>query len=257
MSEWLITLASFRALTGEGGGAAVLGAAAGAPALALIGALAVACFVKAFSAVFLGDAAASPRRRAPGTRAARCAPRWRGSRSRAPRSASGPRARRASRPTRRTLSSSAGPERAPTRSPAGSGCFPLLLLAVLALGGVAVAAWTRSAARTITWDCGYAAASPRIQTSASSFAAPLVGLFRWAILPDERRPRVDGPFPSPGERFESHAPDPVLDRLLVPGLLRGRSFLGLARVIQAGRVQTYLLYIVVTLVLLLAWSSSW
>ncbi len=54
VSEWLIYLGSFRALTGSGGGVGTLGAAAGAPALALIGALAVACFVKAFSAVFLG-----------------------------------------------------------------------------------------------------------------------------------------------------------------------------------------------------------
>ena len=54
VSEWLISLASFRALTGASGGAGMLGAAVAAPALALIGALAVACFVKAFSAVFLG-----------------------------------------------------------------------------------------------------------------------------------------------------------------------------------------------------------
>jgi hypothetical protein len=48
----------------------------------------------------------------------------------------------------------------------------------------------------------------------------------------------------------------VLDRLLLPGLARGRTLLGLARVIQAGRIQAYILYIVVTLVILLAWSAS-
>jgi hydrogenase-4 component B len=118
-------------------------------------------------------------------------------------------------------------------------------------------ALTRPATRTTTWDCGYAESSPRIQYTASSFAQMLVGLFRWAVLPDEHRPRLNGLFPAAGEHFESHAPDPVLDRLLLPGLSRGRSFLGLARVIQAGRIQAYLLYIVVTLVVLLAWSSSW
>ncbi|HMA28444.1 MAG TPA: proton-conducting transporter membrane subunit, partial [Thermoanaerobaculia bacterium] len=56
VSEWLISLASFRALTGPSGGVEMLGAASAAPALALIGALAIACFVKAFSAVFLGTA---------------------------------------------------------------------------------------------------------------------------------------------------------------------------------------------------------
>ena len=139
----------------------------------------------------------------------------------------------------------------------GLGPFPLLVLCVLALAGVAVAAWTRGGARRTTWDCGYAGGGPRIQYTASSFAGMLVGLFRWAIFPDEHRPHVEGPFPAAGERFESHAPDPVLDRLLVPGFSRGRSLLGLARVIQAGRIQAYLLYIVVTLVVLLAWSSSW
>ena len=99
--------------------------------------------------------------------------------------------------------------------------------------------------------------SPRIQYTASSFAQMLVDLFRWAVLPDEHRPRLGGLFPGAGQRFETHAPDPVLDRLLLPGLSRVRTLLGLARVIQAGRIQTYLLYIVVTLVLLPSWSSSW
>ena len=87
----------------------------------------------------------------------------------------------------------------------------------------------------------------------------LVGLFRWAVLPDEHRPaRGPAPFPSAGERFESHAPDPVLDRFLVPGARCAGARSSASRgVIQAGRVQTYLLYIVVTLVVLLAWSSSW
>lgn len=257
VSEWLITLASFRALTGAGGNAGVLGAAAGAPALALIGALAVACFVKAFSAVFLGsprtpgaaagagDASGSMRFSMAGLALA-CAVigLW-------PAGA----ARLAADAAHALLLGQAGA--GADTDPGGLGAFPLALAGVLALGAVAVRVLTRSATRTTTWDCGYAAGGARIQTSASSFAATLVGLFRWAILPDEHRPRVGGLFPPAGERFESHAPDPVLDRLLVPGLLRGRSFLGLARVIQAGRIQTYLLYIIVTLMVLLAWSSSW
>jgi hydrogenase-4 component B len=257
VSEWLISLASFRALAGEGGSAAVLGAAAGAPALAFIGALAVACFVKAFSAVFLGSPR-SPGAAAGGEDAGRamrvamaglalaCAVigLW-------PAGA----ARLAADASRVLLLGRAGSDAGV--DPGGLGAFPLLLLCVLVLAGVAVAARTRGGTRRTTWDCGYAAGGPRIQYTASSFAGTLVGLFRWAILPDEHRPRVEGPFPASGERFETHAPDPVLDRLLVPGLLRGRTFLGLARVIQAGRIQTYLLYIVVTLVALLAWSSSW
>ncbi len=257
VSEWLISLGSFRALTGVRGGVGVLGAAAGAPALALIGALAVACFVKAFSVVFLGsprsaaaaavtsDAGRSMRFSMAGLALA-CAAigLWPASAARLCRAASGG-----------LLLGRAG-----TGADADLGALgvlPLFLVAFLALAGLAAAAWTTPATRTATWDCGYAAGGPRIQYSASSFAQMLVGLFRWAVLPDEHRPRLQGPFPAAGPRFESHAPDPVLDRLVLPALSRGRAFLGLARVIQAGRVQAYLLYIVVTLVVLLAWSSSW
>ena len=257
VSEWLITLGSFRALTDDSAGVGILGAAAGAPALALIGALAVACFVKAFSAVFLGSPrgpataveAGDPSRSmlfSMGGLALACAiiGLWPAGAARLGRDAAGA-----------LLLGHAG-----LRADADLGALggiPLLLVAFLAAMGLAAAAWTRRATRTTTWDCGYASGSPRIQYTASSFAQMLVGMFRWAILPDEHRPSLAGLFPSAGERFESHAPDPVLDRLLLPGLTRGRSFLGLARVIQAGRIQAYLLYIVVTLVVLLAWSSSW
>jgi hydrogenase-4 component B len=253
VSEWLVSLGSFRALTGGSSGLATLGAAAGAPALALIGALAVACFVKAFSAVFLGTPRSS-RAAGGGAEAARsmlaamaalafaCAvigllP---DAASRVARSAAGALA--------------GGAERAPLGS---LGAAPALVLGVLAVLGAWVVLRTRTAAATTTWDCGYAAADPRIQYTASSFAGTLVGLFRWAVLPDEHRPRIGGPFPAAGERFESHAPDPVLDRFLLPALARGRSFLALARPMQAGRIQAYLLYIVVVLLALLAWSSSW
>jgi hydrogenase-4 component B len=257
VSEWLISLGSFRALTEGGGGVRILGAAAGAPALALIGALAVACFVKVFSAVFLGSSrrpgavietrdASLSMRFSMGGLALACAVigLWPAGAARLSRDAAGA-----------LLLGRAGMNADADLGALGG--IPLLLAGLLAIAGLAAVAWTRPVTRTTTWDCGYAGGGPRIQYTASSFAQMLVGLFRWAVLPDEHRPHLKGLFPAAGEHFESHAPDPVLDRLLLPGFSRGRSFLGLARVIQAGRVQAYLLYIVVTLVVLLAWSSSW
>jgi hydrogenase-4 component B len=256
VSEWLIYLGSFRALTNASGGVEMLGAALGAPALALIGALAVACFVKVFSAVFLGvprhprthdagDASLSMRFSMGGLILI-CVVigLW---------------------PTRAALFGRAAaeallhdrPERIAGTDLGALGAVPLLLLGVLAAAGVVAAKLMRKAALTTTWDCGYASPSPRIQYTASSFAQLLVQLFRWAVMPDVHRPRLTGPFPAAEERFETHAPDPVLDRFLLPGLSRGRSLLGLLHVIQTGRIQAYLLYIVVTLVVLLAWSSSW
>src|SRR5262249_9389868 len=57
VSEFLIYLGLFGTLSGgEAAGRSLAGAAFAAPALALIGALAVACFVKVYGAVFLGSA---------------------------------------------------------------------------------------------------------------------------------------------------------------------------------------------------------
>ncbi len=256
VSEWLISLASFRALTSANSGVGMLGAAAAAPALAFIGALAVACFVKAFSAVFLGTPrgshatrdltdASSSMRFSMGALALSCA-------------AIGLWPNGATAVSRRAAEALLGAQGAPT---AGAGLdalsgVPLFLLGLIAAVGVAGVALMRPTALTTTWDCGYASGSPRIQYTASSFAQMLVRLFRWAVLPDEHRPRLNGPFPATGPRFESHAPDPVLDRVLLPLFERGRSLLGLLHVIQAGRIQTYLLYIAITLAVLLAWSWS-
>ena len=68
-----------------------------------------------------------------------------------------------------------------------------------------------SAPAVVTWDCGYAAPSPRMQYTSSSFAEMLVGLFRWALRPQAHRPHLRGIFPA-GDRFHSHVPDAVLDR---------------------------------------------
>ncbi|HSB64505.1 MAG TPA: proton-conducting transporter membrane subunit [Thermoanaerobaculia bacterium] len=257
VSEWLISLASFRALTSGNGGVGMLGAAAAAPALALIGALAVACFVKATSAVFLGTPrgphatrdvadASSSMRFTMGALALSCA-------------ALGLWPNGATAVSRRAADALLGARAgtAPSADLGALGTVPLFVLAVIAATAVAGMALMRPVALTTTWDCGYASGSPRIQYTASSFAQMLVRLFRWAVLPDEHRPRLDGAFPAAGPRFESHAPDPALDRVLLPLFARGRSLLGLLHVIQAGRIQTYLLYIVVTLVVLLAWSWSW
>ena len=257
VSEWLVFLGGFRAVAGPGSGLPALGAAAAVPALALIGALAVACFVKAFSAVFLGaprgpaaegeaaDASASMRW-AMGGLAAACVVigLW----------PSGATALSRGAADGLLLG---GASAAPSADLGALGSAPVVVLGLAVLAAAVLLALVRRPARTVTWDCGYAASSPRIQYTASSFAQALVGLFRWAVLPEEHRPRLEGPFPEAGERFESHAPDPVLDRALLPSLARARSVLGVARVIQVGRIQAYLLYIAAILAILLAWSAAW
>lgn len=101
-----------------------------------------------------------------------------------------------------------------------------------------------------TWGCGYAAPTPRMQYTASSFAQFLVALLSWSLRPSIERPQLMGIFPT-SARFSSHVPEVVLDRAVLPTFrLLGGIFFWF-RVMQQGSVQIYLLYILAVLVMLL------
>jgi NADH:ubiquinone oxidoreductase subunit 5 (subunit L)/multisubunit Na+/H+ antiporter MnhA subunit len=102
----------------------------------------------------------------------------------------------------------------------------------------------------LTWDCGYARPTARIQYSGSSFSQMLVDLLGWVLWPRTRAPRLRGAFPS-AEAFASEVPDVVLDRTLLPALGAADGILARARVIQRGTVQVYLLYVLGILIVLL------
>jgi hydrogenase-4 component B len=111
-----------------------------------------------------------------------------------------------------------------------------------------------AAASVGTWDCGYAdPSSPRLQYTASSLGEMLAGLFRWAIRLQEKRPRPLPAFP-PSERYESQPSEPLLDRCLIPLSRRWADRCSRLRILQRGNVQIYLVYILVTLVLLIVWA---
>ncbi|NTW85867.1 MAG: hypothetical protein HGB30_06850 [Holophagaceae bacterium] len=63
---------------------------------------------------------------------------------------------------------------------------------------------------------------------------------------------MQGPFPEPA-RFESHVPDPVLDRVLDPTFRLGSRGLALLHIFQTGQLPVYLLYVLLTLLFLLIW----
>ena len=89
-----------------------------------------------------------------------------------------------------------------------------------------------------------------MQYTASSFARGPVGYFRWALLPRDKGAPVKKLFPA-AARFESHVPDTVLDRAVVPAFRAGAWLARRGRVLQQGRIQLYLLYVVAMLVALL------
>jgi formate hydrogenlyase subunit 3/multisubunit Na+/H+ antiporter MnhD subunit len=253
VSEWLIYVASFTSVPAPEADWSWLLVFGVAPALALTGALALACFVKAFGAVFLGsprtpaaqDAQESPfgMRLAMVPLVAACiaiglAP-------------------RAMAPILERVSASLAPG-APGGSLAGllgnlqTSAIVVAVVAVLAVALVAIS--TRRRAAGPTWDCGYAEAVPRAQYTASSLARTIIGVFAWAMPPVVNAPPRLSLFPRQAE-FESHVPDTVLDRALLPALRRAEWLIGFARYAQGGRVQVYIVSLCLTLVVLLVWSA--
>ena len=110
----------------------------------------------------------------------------------------------------------------------------------------------RAPAQAVTWDCGYARPAPTMAYTASSFADLLVGLYAWLL-----RPRVEGaavcsePF-APARSFHSRVPEQVLDGVVLPLWGRLRRALVPLRAVQQGRIQGYLAYVLLTLCVLLA-----
>jgi hydrogenase-4 component B len=228
-----------------------------APVLAATGALAVACFVKVCGVVFLGtprSAAARDARESPplmlaplAVLGAACvlvgvAPSW------------------VAPALQRTAESWA---RRPLPALVELAPFGWVSVAAAALLGVAallvalLAPAVRRASRRQpelpTWDCGYAALSPRVQYTASSFAELVTSRFGWLLRPKVRTPDVDGLFPAP-TRFHSHVGDALLDDLLLPATRAALRRAASLRALPQGLLQRYILYIVAALVPLLLWA---
>ena len=252
VSELLVYLGLFRLGTGLGG-PWVAGALA-APALALIGALAVACFVKVLGAVFLGRARTADVERAHEAGPAMLVP--------MALLAAGCVVIGLGAPVVARVLDAA------VAAWAGDGAPPVLgtiaplvwisatsaaLLLALALVGSWVGARGRAAAGDVgTWDCGYAVPTARMQYTSSSFAEMLVKLLGWALRPREHVPEIRGPFPVAAS-FDSHVPDTVLDRAVLPTFSLAGRMLAQLRPIQRGSLHLYLLYILLALFALLLW----
>lgn len=236
VSEWIL----FGSLFGGAWGATPLSAgisAMGALSLALMGGLALACFAKVFGVVFLGEprdpliqAHPTPFAMRAGMfiPAALCV--WIGVWPGlfVPLAAGG---------VRTVAGLSAGEFNAWLRKMV-SPTSQLTWMAAVLLAGVASLALVRRAllrrnqpqpdSANVTWGCGYAQPSSRMQYTASSFAWSLIQGFRGALWPHRRLVAPIGPFAGHSE-LESHAPDIAEHDLFAP-LLRGVS--GAARMIR-------------------------
>jgi hydrogenase-4 component B len=254
VSEWVVFQALLRGGVGAAGDASQLAALA-AVALALIGALALACFAKVVGVMYLGaprDVVAKDARESAGgmTRpmialAAACA-------------AIGllpiavvPAALRVG-----SLVAGAAPDvvgaGAEVVAAGPATMFTVGLAAALLLAWAARGAFARRRRRegegrrteAATWGCGYPAMTPRMAYTASSFAAPLLGAFRSVAGVRTVRTEVT---------FATHPTDPVLERVILPTWHGVRAAALALRPVQRGALQIYLLYVVLAVVTVLVY----
>ena len=110
--------------------------------------------------------------------------------------------------------------------------------------------------RPATWGCGYREGTARMQYTAVSFAEMLVGLFHWGLWSDIAGGRAIGFFPA-AATLVAHTPDLILDRLLHP-VCRALSRYAFAvrAFLHQGWIGVYLLYTALTLCLLLLWLKT-
>lgn len=105
----------------------------------------------------------------------------------------------------------------------------------------------------VTWDCGYAAPTPRMQYTASSFARPLTLLFRLFLRPHDEIHEPEGLFPAEAN-LHTHTVEWFRHRIYEP-IFSGVAWIAAKlRWLQQGRLQVYVLYIAVTLLVLLIWQ---
>jgi hydrogenase-4 component B len=106
--------------------------------------------------------------------------------------------------------------------------------------------------RARTWGCGYARPAPRMQYTASSFAEPLTRIFQPLL-----RSRIDAGAPTAGSwpesaSWRSATPDRALAAFYDPMFKAVERALVRLRGLQRGHLSTYLVYIVLTVLALVA-----
>jgi hydrogenase-4 component B len=241
VSEWLVYLGLFDAALARG--SAAWAAVPAAILLGMTGALALACFVKVCGVVFLG-APRSPE----SMRARESGPSMRGAMlvlaAGCVAIGLGP---AVFWPAMLRAVDAWNPDWAGKETPVALSSLGMLNMA-LAVLALAAAGWLWRRARrggltrARTWDCGYAAPTPRMQYTAGSFAGIITEWFAWILRPvrHEHRPEVVLPVSA---SFNEHTPETVLERIVEPAAGVVMRISTAVRSLQHGRVQSYLLYL--------------
>jgi formate hydrogenlyase subunit 3/multisubunit Na+/H+ antiporter MnhD subunit len=247
VSEWLVYRGMF---AGADNGDGLRLALIGIPTLALTGALALACFAKVSGVTFLGTPrsarAAAAEEGGSGTYvpmltlAAACV-------------ALGVHPALGIRLVGGAARELAGDLGGGVPATVIAGASAISLMALATLGAAAVLWFVRDALarrqvvrRDATWACGFDAATPRMQYTGSSFAAPLLSIFG----------RLTGVHVEhSATTYATHPKDLVLDGVALPLWGALHRIASRFRATQHGRLHVYLLYVMAALVVMLAYLS--
>ncbi|MBJ6727864.1 proton-conducting transporter transmembrane domain-containing protein [Geomesophilobacter sediminis] len=254
VSELLVYVGSFSALHLDDLAGTV--ASLAAPALALVGGLAVACFVKVYGIVFLGMPRSPEHQALHESPASMLAPAavlalccvgiglYPGGIAPA-------------------LTAAGGVLATTATVPAVASIIPFSLVSLVAVLLLVLAAslflwlYFRRVARqlptatSVTWGCGYPRPTPRMQYSASSFADTLVSWFSPVLRPQVHKKGVQGIFPGPAS-YEGHVPETVLEKGYLPFLEYLYEKSTPLRHLQHGKLNIYIFYTFITLVVLMS-----
>ena len=108
----------------------------------------------------------------------------------------------------------------------------------------------RATAAAVTWDCGYARPTARMQYTASSFAQPFIDPLAGLTGTEQHAQLPTALFPAEAH-FSMHTPDTFRLRLFAPLFHAGAWLARPMQWLQHGNVQLYILYIALTLLILL------
>ncbi|MEK6608572.1 MAG: proton-conducting transporter membrane subunit [Myxococcota bacterium] len=260
-SEFLVYLGALRGTTSLERGAALPSLAVIA-AMALIAGLAAACFLKAFGVVFLGVPRSAHGERAHDPGRAMTAPMLALAAACAAIGLAAPLVVPALAPAVRVASGLPPAEIEATLAGAASSLW-MVVGATLALAALAGALALlrrrllrdRPVASAVTWDCGYAQPTPRMQYTASSFAQPLTSLFSALLGTRMRVTAPRGYFPREAS-LASETRDPWREGAYRPLYASVTELLSSLRWLQHGHIHLYILNIALTLIALLLWKLA-
>ena len=107
-----------------------------------------------------------------------------------------------------------------------------------------------------TWDCGLRGLTPKMEYTATGFSKPLRMVFKALFRPrrEVQREYDFSPYFTTNLRFESHVEEVFQTRIYRPINRFVLRFSRRMRALQAGSIQAYLIYIFVTLLLLLVFA---